>query len=161
MLDLQRLEAELRTGALRDRRAEIPEGLPAAREQMMRLLDQVKTRLGVEDRRLAIGGFSQGAMLALDVALHREPAPAAVVAWSTTLLAETEWGPRMARLAGVPVLQSHGRHDPLLPFAIAAQLGDRLRAAGAALEWHPFLGGHEIPPVVLEATGALLTRIAS
>jgi len=161
MLDLARLEAEMRAGTARDRRAEVPEGLPPARQQMLRLLDQVKTQLGVDDRHLVIGGFSQGAMLALDVALHREVAPAAVIAMSTTLLAEGEWQPRMTRLAGVPVLLSHGRHDPLLPFAIAEVVRDKLRAAGAAVDWHAFPGGHEIPPAVLAAAGALLTRLAA
>lgn len=160
LLDLVKLEAELRAGTPRDRRDEVPEGLPAARHQVSRLLDQVKTRLGVEDRQLVVGGFSQGAMVALDVALHRETPPAAIVAMSTTLIAEAEWQPRMAKLAGVPVLQSHGRHDMLLPFSIAETLRDRLRAAGAAVEWHPFLGGHEIPTVVIDAVGKLLQKLA-
>ena len=43
---------------------------------------------------------------------------------SGTLLAESEWGPRMANLAGLPVLQSHGRADSLLPFSIAEILRD-------------------------------------
>ena len=156
-LDLVKLEAELRSGGLRDRRSEVPEGMPAVREQISRLLDELPKQLGTDPARTVLGGFSQGAMLAVDVALHREVAPTAVVALSATLLAEAEWLPRMARLAGVPVFQSHGRHDPLLPFAISEALRDHLRTAGAKLEWHEFAGGHEIPPRVLEALGAFLT----
>jgi len=151
LLDLAKLEAELRGGTPRDRRDEVPEGLPAARDHVSRLLDQVKTRLGVDEKRLVIGGFSQGAMLALDVALHRETPPAGIVMMSGTLLAESEWQPRMARLSGVPVFQSHGKHDMLLPYAIAETLRDKLRAAGAKLDWNAFVGGHEIPPGVLGA----------
>ncbi len=151
LLDLARLELELASGRPRDRRDEVPEGLPAARDHVMRLLDQVQTRLGVDDSHLVVGGFSQGAMVALDVALHRERPLAGVVLMSGTLLAESEWGPRMTKLAGVPVLQSHGRRDPLLPFSIAEMLRDQLKAAGANVEWHDFIGGHEIPPLVLDA----------
>jgi phospholipase/carboxylesterase len=158
-LDLARIEAELRAGALRDRRAEVPEGLAPVRAQVSRLLDEVKARYGLADNQVAIGGFSQGAMLALDVALHRDTPPAAVVALSGTIISETEWAPRFARLAGVPVFQSHGRTDMLLPFAIAEQLRDKLRAAGAALDWNAFGGGHEIPPPVLAALREFLGEL--
>ena len=153
LLDLARLEAELRAGTPRDRRGEVPEGMADARDHVSRLIDQVKSRLGVTERQLVLGGFSQGAMVALDVALHRpadEPL-AGVVLMSGTLIAESEWQPRLAKLSGVPVFQSHGKHDLLLPYAIAEMLRDRLRDAGAALDWHAFLGGHEIPPGVLAA----------
>ena len=149
LLDLVRLEEELRLGAPRDRRAEIPDGLPAARTQVLRLLDQIESRLPT--KRLVLGGFSQGAMLALDVALHREKTPDALILMSGTLLAEEEWAPRMQKLKGVPVLQSHGRADGLLPFSVAEVMRDKLRAAGASVEWHDFVGGHEIPMAVLAA----------
>jgi len=154
LLDLARLEDELRRGVPRDRRTEIPDGLVAARTQMLRLLDQVVSRLPT--KRLVLGGFSQGAMLALDVALHRDAPPDGLVLMSGTLLAESEWDPRMTKLRDVPVLQSHGRADGLLPFSIAEVLRDKLRAAGARVDWHDFVGGHEIPMTVLAAATAFL-----
>jgi phospholipase/carboxylesterase len=81
---------------------------------------------------------------------------------SGTLLAEPVWAPRFASLAGVPVLMSHGRHDQLLPFSAAETLRDKLRAAGAKVEWVEFPGGHEIPPVVVDAASTFLrARTAS
>jgi phospholipase/carboxylesterase len=124
----------------------------------MRLLDQLEARYGTTPDKLVLGGFSQGAMLALDVALHRETPPSALLLMSCTLLAESEWGPRFGTLAGVPVVLSHGRNDMLLPFPIAELLRDRLREAGAIVDWHPFVGGHEIPAVVLDAATKLLAR---
>ena len=158
-LDLAALEAQLRTGTPRDRRAEIPDGLVVARELGSRLVDEVKARFGIDDRALVLGGFSQGAMLALDVALHRDTPPGALVLLSGTLIAEPAWQPRMTRLAGVPVFQSHGRQDPLLPFSIAELLRDRLLAAGTAVDWQAFAGGHEIPYGVLTALRAFLARL--
>lgn len=159
LLDLAKLEQELRSGAPRDRRSEIPDGLPIAREHVSRLLDQVTARFDVQPGTLVLGGFSQGAMLALDVALHRQTPPAALILMSGTLVAESEWAPRMATLAKVPVVLSHGKHDMLLPFSIAELLRDRLREAGAIVEWVPFVGGHEIPRAVLGAASTLITAL--
>src|SRR3954463_5022094 len=68
LLDLARLEDELRRGVPRDRRDEVPDGLPAARDHLIRLLDQLAARFAIADDQLVLGGFSQGAMLSLDVA---------------------------------------------------------------------------------------------
>ncbi len=156
LLDLARLEEELRHGAVRDRRAEVPEGLAGARLQVSRLLDQVQARFSVPDERLVIGGFSQGAMVALDVALHREKRIGGLVEMSGTLIAESAWTPLLPKLAGVPVLMSHGRMDAMLPFAIAEVLREKLTTAGALVEWLPFVGGHEIPMTVVAAAGRFL-----
>lgn len=156
LLDLARLEEELRRGTPRDRRDELPEGLPSARAHVSRLLDQLTARFTIPADRLVLGGFSQGAMLSLDVALHRTAPPAALVLMSGTLIAESAWAPRLPTLAGVPVLMSHGRSDGLLPFGVAELLRDKLAAAGSVVDWHPFLGGHEIPSVVLAAFARFL-----
>jgi phospholipase/carboxylesterase len=162
LLDLARLEAELHSGNPHDRSAELPEGLPAAREQVSRLVDQVAARFATTSEQIVLGGFSQGAMVSLDVALHRGARLAGIVLMSGTLIAESEWAPRMAQLAGTPIFQSHGRGDALLPFAVAETLRDKLRTAGALVEWHQFLGGHEIPPGVLaELATFLRARIAA
>jgi phospholipase/carboxylesterase len=161
LLDLARLEQELSSGAVRDRRDEVPEGLDKVREQVLRFLEALEERYKLEPSQLVLGGFSQGAMLSLDVALHREVAPAALILMSGTLLAASVWAPRMTKLAGVPVFQSHGMHDQLLPFSIAELLRDQLRAAGANVEWCEFHGGHEIPPAVLDGVTKLLTGSTS
>jgi phospholipase/carboxylesterase len=159
LLDLARLEEELARGAVRDRRGEVPDGLPEVRGHVMRLIDELKARFSIAAADLVLGGFSQGALLALDVALHRDTPPAGLLLMSGTLIAEAAWQRRMASLAGVPVMMSHGRHDDLLPFSVAEVLRDRLVAAGAKVDWQPFAGGHEISPVVLAAAGKLLHAI--
>lgn len=161
LLDLIELEAQLRAGTVRDRRGEVPEGLDTARALMMRFVDDVQARFEITNTDVVLGGFSQGAMLALDVALHMDAEPAALILMSGTLLAEAIWKPRMMKLEGVPVFQSHGQHDALLPFSIAEQLRDALRAAGAPVEWCEFHGGHEIPPGVLDQVGTFLRAIGS
>ncbi len=161
LLDLARMEAELRRGVPRDRRDEVPDGLPAARDHVIRLLDQLAARFGIGDDQLVLGGFSQGAMVSLDVALHRSRPPAGLILMSGTLLAEAVWRPRMASLASVPVMMSHGRHDALLPYSIAEVLRDQLTEAGAAVDWQPFLGAHEIPRGPIDAANRLLRKLAA
>lgn len=155
-LDLARLEAEMRGGGRTDRSAELPEGLPAVREQMLRFLDQLQARFSIGDDQLVLGGFSQGAMLSLDVALHRATPPSALILMSGTLIAESAWAPRMANLKDIPIVMSHGKNDSLLPFSVAETLRDKLTAGGAKVSWQPFNGAHEIPAAVLAAVGDLL-----
>ncbi len=161
LLDLARLEDDLRRGVPYDRRDEVPDGLAAARDHVIRLIDQLAARFAIADDQLVLGGFSQGAMLSLDVALHRPRPPAGLILMSGTLIAEAVWRPRMASLAGVPVMMSHGRHDALLPYSIAEVLRDRLTEAGAAVDWQPFAGSHEIPRGAIDATNQLLRKLAA
>lgn len=149
MLDLERLERELAAGRPADRAAEVPAGLAAARAALLGLLDGLARDHRRRDDAFVLGGFSQGAMLSVDVALHGAH-PRGLVLLSGTLVAEAEWRPRAAALAGLRVFQSHGTKDGLLSFAGAEKLRDFLVAGGAEVGFVPFPGGHEIPPPVLE-----------
>ncbi|HEY4177198.1 MAG TPA: dienelactone hydrolase family protein [Kofleriaceae bacterium] len=161
-LDMERLEQGIRSGEVRDFLNEIPDGLAPAREQVIAFLAALKTKFDIADGRLVIGGFSQGAMISTDVALHAGAKLAGLILMSGTLIAEKIWQPKMHTLAGLPIIQSHGKQDMLLPFAVADTLRERLIAAGAKHEWHPFTGGHEIPPPVLKAIDSFVkTRAAA
>ena len=95
---------------------------------------------------LVVAGFSQGAMLALDCVAQDPPLPVdALALWSASRLAFTEWAPRLHRLRGVRVELLHGRADANLGIAAGLSLRDALVAAGAAVHWSAFDGGHEIP----------------
>ena len=108
-----------------------------------------------------IGGFSQGAMLATDIVLRSARPFGGLAIMSGTLVSHSEWLPLMAARKGLPVLQSHGRADPVLPFAIAERLRDELGAAGLPVEFTPFNGGHGIPGPVLDGLARLIQRTAS
>jgi phospholipase/carboxylesterase len=156
-LDLSELEAAQR-GERRDRSHEDPEGLAPAREAASAMLDAVQTRLNVDGSRIVLGGFSQGAMVACDVTLRSERPLAGLVLLSGTLLARQIWEPAMPARSALPIFQSHGRTDALLPFDRAVELRDMWRAAGAQVRFEEFGGGHEIPQSVLTALGEFLRR---
>jgi len=159
MIDVMALERAMAAGTHRDLSRDTPEGLPEARAQVIETLDALTEELSPSE--LVIGGFSQGAMLALDVALHDDRALAGLIHWSGTLLSEDVWKARMPAREGLPVLQSHGRLDPLLPFDMAERLRDLMVEAGLEVDFVPFRGGHEIPGVVLEHLQLLLRRVFS
>ncbi|MFW6052128.1 MAG: alpha/beta hydrolase [Myxococcota bacterium] len=161
MIDLEALERARAEGRVRDRRREYPEGLEAARRQVIGMLDALEDELGVGSERVVLGGFSQGSMLALDVALHDDRPLGGLVLLSSTLLAENDWVPRMPARKGLPVLQTHGQQDELLGFELAEQLRDRLRDAGLDVTWVPFRGGHAIPGPALDALQAFLARVCA
>ncbi len=157
MIDMAALERAQMTGEVRDRSQDIPEGLAPARAAMIELLDALEREL--EPSKLVLGGFSQGAMVAMDVALHDERPLAGLLQLSGTLLAEPEWKPRMAARTGLPVLQSHGRQDPLLPFSIAERLQASMREAGMENTFVAFDCGHDIPRVTLEEMQRFFDRV--
>ena len=156
-IDMDRLQEALARGETRDLSNEVPEGLPEARAKLIAMLDAVDKELSPS--RCVLGGFSQGAMLSCDVALHTGRELAGLVLLSGTLLAAQEWAPLLPRRRGTRVFQSHGQDDVMLPFVIAEQLRDTLRAAGLDVTWVPFRGGHGIPPEVLEKLGDFLASV--
>lgn len=159
MIDMERLQRALSTGALRDLTQDEPEGMAEANRKVNGLLDAVVSELGAPADKLVLGGFSQGAMLSCDVALRAERPLAGLLLFSGTLLAEKVWVPLMPKRVGLKVVQSHGTHDPILPFALAERLKDSLRAAGLDVRWVPFRGQHEIPRPVLPAASELLHAV--
>jgi phospholipase/carboxylesterase len=162
MLDLDRLmSAQMGLGdpsrVAAAFRAEVPEGLAPARRHLMALVDELSRSSGLPTSSIVLGGFSQGAMLATDVALRLEEAPAALVVLSGTLIAEPEWKARASARKGLRVFQSHGRQDPILPYDNAERLRDLLKDGGLDLEFLAFEGGHTIPLEALSRVADLLS----
>lgn len=159
MIDMARLELAMHAGAIRDLSNDIPEGLAPARESVIAMLDALEKQEGIALDRLVLGGFSQGAMLALDVALRTERELKGLVLLSGTFIAEREWAPRMSERARTPVFQSHGTADPLLPYEIAEKLRDALSKAGLPVTFDRFEGGHGIPPSTMRKLGDWLAKL--
>src|SRR5262245_60888306 len=156
MLDLARIERAL-AGIVEDRSDEVPDGLVEARALITGLVEALY-RQGA--KRVVLGGFSQGAMLALDTLLHIDQPIAGLAFLSGTRINAAAWRARFARVKDLPVVMSHGTADALLPFAAATSLRDELRGAGADVDWLEFSGGHEIPMPVLAGVNRLLARLA-
>jgi phospholipase/carboxylesterase len=125
-----------------------PEGLKDAASRVEDLLDGLKRSPGGP---IVLGGFSQGAMVASEVAFRSDVKLRALVLLSGTLVDEASWERHFDRRRGTPVFLSHGRADGTLPFAAAERFRSKLEAAGVKVTWVPFDGRHEIPATVVIA----------
>ncbi len=158
-IDMFKLQRAVQSGELRDLRRDTPAGLIEARELLAATMQQLQSELGLPASRFVLGGFSQGSMLTTDLSLHMSDKPAGLIIFSGTLLSEDDWRSQANSCAGLPILQSHGRSDPLLPFTLAEELRDMFQQAGADVEFHAFPGMHTIPNVALQATTRFLSSL--
>ena len=159
LIDMARIAQDHAAGRVRDLSNEIPKGLAPARETMLAFLKEVERTFGADPRKTVLGGFSQGAMLSCDAMLRTTQPYAGLVQLSGTLLAAQEWVPLLQARKGLPVFQSHGIQDEILPYLGAERLRDALSQSGLAVEWHRFRGGHEIPEPVLQRLSVFLRKV--
>ena len=158
LIDMARIAADQAAGRPRDLSQDIPKGLAPAREAMLAFLKEVERTFGADPRKTILGGFSQGAMLSCDAMLHTDRPYAGLVQLSGNVLAQPLWSPLMPKRKGLPVFQSHGTQDEVLPYVGAERLRDALIHAGLSVEWQSFRGGHEIPRSVLQRLGPFITK---
>jgi phospholipase/carboxylesterase len=158
-IDMERLIGAAERGEFRDLRNDHPDELPAAREKLLALIDEVRGRTGLPMSKIVLGGFSQGSMLSTDVALRLDDPPAALCVWSGTLLCEDSWRELAAKRGPLRVLQSHGRTDPILPFEASLWLRDLFRESGFEIEFIEFNGTHTIPYEAMAGFVQLLESI--
>lgn len=155
-IDVSAIERAQRTGQSVDLSGPEPAGLAQARVAAGRFLQE----LGVPWSRLILGGFSQGAMLAVDLALRAPENPRGLIILSGNLLCADSWRKLAAARKGLPFFQSHGRSDPILGYAGARKLEVLLTEAGLEGSLLNFDGGHAIAPIVLERMREFLSRLA-
>jgi phospholipase/carboxylesterase len=158
LIDMARIAQDRAAGRVRDLSQDIPKGLAPVRETMLAFLKEIEQKFGADPKKTVLGGFSQGAMLSCDLILHTDRPYAGLVQLSGNILAQPIWGPLLPKRKGLPVFQSHGVQDEILPYVGAERLRDTLVHAGLSVEWHNFRGGHEIPRMVLQRLGLFITK---
>jgi phospholipase/carboxylesterase len=160
LLSIARLIAAMEEGCFEQIREEVPEGIDLAREYLTETIGIALAETKLTERNLVLGGFSQGAMLAMDVACRglTHP-PAALCLYSGALICEKEWKQSVARLVDCQVFQSHGKQDPILPFTLGLWLRDLMTKVNCKVDFLEFNGPHTIPWEAIERTSQLLDSI--
>lgn len=148
-IDIPSFERALRMGEFSKLK---PTGMDEARIKAEKFLKA----LNFDFSNTYIGGFSQGAMLTVELLLETGIKPKGAVLLSTTLVNEDRWVSLMQNKKGLKYYQSHGMQDPILPVQLAEELHQHLEQNG----WDGFLqvfqGGHEIPHKVIADIGSFL-----
>jgi phospholipase/carboxylesterase len=128
-----------------------PEGrsFPESRAAMLKFLDEIRDRYPTS--KLVIAGFSQGALMALDLGFRIDAA--GIVAMSGALH-EGE----MPELSPRPVLIVHGTGDDVIPVIAARRTRLVLEEHGLAPEYHEFPMGHWVTPESLAVVREFLAK---
>lgn len=134
------------------------EGVREAAPALNAFIDSELGRLGLAEDRLILGGFSQGAMMALHVGLRRAKPAAAIVSHSGMLIgAETLAAEISVR---PPVLLTHGAADDVVPPASLPAAKAALEAAGVPVQAELVQGlGHGIDETTVRAALRFLAEV--
>ncbi len=156
-ISVSALEKAMTEGEALDMSLIRPPGLERARDGIFDLIE----KLGTPMDKIIIGGFSQGAMVAVDVSLNSFVAPRGLVILSGTLVDSETWTAKAPRKAGLEFFQAHGVNDPVLSCAGAEKLEGVLVKAGLKGKLQKFQGQHEIPSEVLIQLTSFLRKMVT
>lgn len=140
---------------------EAERGMRAAVEDLNAFLDGLLVEEDLLPEQIALFGFSQGTMMALEVAPRREEAFAGVVAFSGRLLGPE--GLKEEAVSKPPILLVHGDADDVVPPQSLPEAAQALQDAGFTEVFaHIMKGtGHGIAPDGLSVALAFLRDKAS
>ena len=139
----------------------VPDGIDKAREQLCNCIEQCRQKHLWSNLPIVLGGFSQGAMLTVDTALRGTVGPiVGLLVFSGALICETLWRKAvLTKPLSIPIVQSHGLMDQILPISTGRWLHSLLLDAGCDGQLAEFNGPHTIPSEALERTAKLLARL--
>ncbi|WP_145351827.1 alpha/beta hydrolase [Roseimaritima multifibrata] len=159
-LNMQRLMDAMDAEQFDELHQHEPAGLDVARKALSETIEALVKTLDGPNPSLILGGFSQGAMLAMDTALRGiDKPPAVLMQMSGTLICQPIWEPLLStRLANTKVLQSHGTSDPILPYSSAEALYQLLKNAELDVRFMSFAGPHTIGPDMNDALVAEIQK---
>jgi phospholipase/carboxylesterase len=117
---------------------------------------------GIPPERILIAGFSQGGAVALHVALSYPERLAGVIALSAYLpLADELERQLTAANRDLPVLQCHGRQDPVVLYPMGVAARDWLTQHQYSVEWREYSMQHGVCAAeVADIAGWLRARLA-
>jgi phospholipase/carboxylesterase len=126
----------------------------ASRAQSLKVLTEfvgdLPSHVGADARRVYLLGFSQGAVMGMNVALTAPHLVAGVVAISGYLDDQILQDVQADALDGLDVLVMHGSLDDLIPVSGSRALRDYLTPLPVRLTYHEYPIGHSIHPDALD-----------
>jgi phospholipase/carboxylesterase len=154
-IDVNRLQTAMMKGESVDLSNERPQMIDQVVEKCFTMIEGLNTPWS----RIVLGGFSQGSMLATELALKAPESPKALIVLSGNLINQDEVKKLAPSRKGLPFFMSHGQQDQVLPAKGAQKLEGIFSNAGLKGKLHLFQGGHEIPTEVIYKLNSFLKEI--
>jgi phospholipase/carboxylesterase len=129
-----------------------PRSLEASRAKLATFIDAARQKFPAT--RLVLGGFSQGALMALDAGLRRDDV-AGIVAMSGALY-EADL-PTLRKDQRVLIV--HGTLDEMINVNLARRARRALEDRGLQPEYHEFAMGHQVTPESLEIVSEFIRTV--
>ncbi|HVS32709.1 MAG TPA: dienelactone hydrolase family protein [Thermoanaerobaculia bacterium] len=133
-----------------------PESFAESRRMVLDFLKAAVAHYPTPPGQVVLTGFSQGALLALNVALHTEVELAGVVAMSGAFH-EIDLD-RLAKRQNLPILIVHGIHDEVIPLLAAHRARRVLESHGLSPEYHEFPMGHQVTQESMAVVAEFIER---
>jgi thioredoxin len=140
-----------------------PEVFAEALAALDETLDDTCVAQGFPRSEAIVGGFSQGAGLALALALRTSdlPHPAGVLAMSPFLPGLDGLELDDTAVGSIPILVQHGTHDPMIPVKQSRTLARALRAAGVPTVFREYPMEHQVALEGLQDAHAWLASVVA
>ena len=127
------------------------ESVAASRDALLKFIDEVKERYPTSS--LILAGFSQGAMMSLEVGLRADVA--AIIAMSGGL-----YEPHLPeKTSPCPVFLAHGTMDDVVGVSYSRRARLLLEERGFDVDYHEYPMGHQIVMEEIEAVRAFIARV--
>eukprot|EP01127_Copromyxa_protea_P016679 TRINITY_DN4996_c0_g1_i1.p1 TRINITY_DN4996_c0_g1~~TRINITY_DN4996_c0_g1_i1.p1 ORF type:complete len:294 (+),score=70.97 TRINITY_DN4996_c0_g1_i1:25-882(+) len=159
-IDLQALMMKFLTGQIQKIIEDAPPDFLESSRKLRGVVESLAKEHNLPFSQIIVGGFSQGAILSVDVCLKLDQHVGALVPWSAGYMNAVEWKRLAAEKKGLKVYQSHGTQDQIIPFQIGAMLKQEIfEKNGLDLTFTSFEGAHTIPNDVINAFIKLVLTI--
>eukprot|EP00922_Rhytidocystis_sp_ex-Travisia-forbesii_P025394 GHVS01037280.1.p1 GENE.GHVS01037280.1~~GHVS01037280.1.p1 ORF type:complete len:310 (+),score=67.89 GHVS01037280.1:132-1061(+) len=166
-VNVGRLAQFIAQGKVKEIVDDVPPELHSARSSAAKLVKDVQSVFSLSSSQLAFWGFSQGAMLSLDLFMHQTPPPLHLALLSCGPMCQSTWTAHLtndkaaAQRKAVKIYQTHGTSDMVIP-AMGGQLVQQfLTDNGFSVDYKSFSGGHTLPPDMSRIESALMTAATS
>jgi phospholipase/carboxylesterase len=126
--------------------------------RLMQFITDIRRGYPIDQSRLFLLGFSMGSMMSYTLTLSHPELFRGVVANSGYIPEDTDITYEWNKLNGMPFFIGHGTEDPIIPIQFGNKSVELLKAAGARVEYHEYMMGHEISEEGLNDMSLWLTR---
>lgn len=118
-------------------------GVIRSRQCLIELLDQIQKITGIRSEDLFLFGFSQGALICMDVVLRYPKILGGTMCVSGYVFFEHEYPKAFSKVAKQQrIWVSHGTKDNLVPFDRTEESINKLRVLGVVIDWVPLEKEH-------------------